>query len=242
MSLLEQAQELTARLKHAVLARANVEEAHALEQLRLQFFEQSASVDGHKRRIDLLRANGVPVTIPPSVASSLSKVREVGGKFAQSPRSTTLRLGRRWTSFIDILNALSAALGQALTDDWKSYCGSALFGGAPPDQVRTRLAMTPQNQTALTRYSELFRRFSAYRNRIPSTQEEFDDVHLCSAELEKIEFAEDIPESVRAFFAATATAKGAGLELLLPEVWQWLFENNLLETYVVKARFQGAVP
>lgn len=242
MSLLEQAQGLTERLKRAEQARANIEEAHALEQLRLELSGKSQSIDALKQRIFLLRANGVPVTIPSSVTSALSKVTEAHGKFAQVPQSKTLRTGRRWTSLIDTMDTVSAVLGQVLIENWKNYFSSALFGGAQPDQVRMRLAMTPQNKDALGRYSELFRRFAAFRAKVPSTQSEFDDVLRYSSELETIRFIEDVPETVRTFFEATATARGAGLELLLPEVLQWLRENKLLEAYVVKARISGGAP
>jgi hypothetical protein len=242
MSLLEQAQGLTERLKRAERARASIEEAHALEQLRLELSEKSESINALKQRISLLRTNGVPLVIPPSVTSALTKVMEARGKFEQAPQSRTLRSGRRWTSLIDAVDNVSTVLAQALIENWKNYFSSALFGGAPPDQVRARLAMTPQNQNALARYSELFRRFAAFRAKVPSTQSEFDDVLHCSSELETIRFIEDVPESVRTFFETTATARGAGLELLLPEVWQWLRENKLLEAYVVKARISGGAP
>ena len=242
MSLLEQAQELSARLRRADAARSSIDEAHSLEEIRLKLSLNLERVRGYALRTSLLRANGVSITISPAVEAARLKVNDVADKFAQSPLSKTIRQGRRWTSLMEVLDSVSAALGQSLENDWKQYFSSALFGGAPPDQVRQRLPMTPQNEVALSRYGTLFRRFAAFRTRIPSTQSELDEVRTLSEDLEGIHFVEAVPDSVRAFFAATATGSGAGLDLLLPEVWEWMRDNGLLETYVVKAKFQGAKP
>ena len=242
MSLLEQAQELSGRLRRADAARSSIDEAHALEEIRSKLSINLERIRGYAQQTSLLRENGVSTTVTPAIEVARSRVKDVADKFAQSPLSKTIRQGRRWTSLMEVLDSVSAALGQTLESDWKYYFTSALFGGAPPDQVRQRLPMTPQNEAALTRYGTLFRRFAAFRTRIPATQSEMDEVRALSEELERIQFVETVPNSVRTFFAATATGSGAGLDLLLPEVWEWMRDNGLLETYVVKAKYQGAKP
>jgi hypothetical protein len=240
MPLLEQARDLTERLKRAEAARTNIEEAHALETIRTELSQRLERIQTSGQRIALLRSNGVPVSASPTVDAARAKVKDVSEKYTVAPTSKTLRQGRRWTSLIETLDSASESIAQRIVDEWKQYFASALFGGAPPDQIRQRLAMTPQNESALARYTDLYRRFIAFRTRSPAAQSEVDEIRSISDQLEAISFTENVPDAVRTFFAATATAEGATLNQLLPEVWEWLRENRLLDTYVVKARLQGA--
>jgi hypothetical protein len=119
-------------------------------------------------------------------------------------------------------------------EDWKTFHSTQLFAGRPPEQIR--VALTPKNQELLRRYTDLYRKFSAYRNLAPDTAEAIEEARKSSDALTKIRFDEDVPRDVEKFFEATASSLGASLELLKPSVIDWLRVNNLIGTFVVRSR------
>ena len=52
--------------------------------------------------------------------------------------------------------------------------------------------------------------------------------------ISEIKFQENIPENVKKFFEQTNI--GASLEYLTEDVMEWLRENDLLSSFVVRAR------
>ena len=132
------------------------------------------------------------------------------------------------------LEAASVTLETTLRQDWQRYFSEHLFAGLPPDQRRIGLAQIPENKVALDKYTRLYEKFARHRSTVPVTQEAIDEVHALSAALGEITFKEDVPKPVEAF--VNAINNGASLRLLTAEVLDWLRENELLDSYVVRAR------
>ena len=81
-----------------------------------------------------------------------------------------------------------------------------------------------------------YQSFIKYRQRPPTSAEEFNELRQLSQRLADIKFQEDVPDAVRKFLDALSV--GAGLELLTGEVVAWLRDNKLLANYVVRARIK----
>jgi len=237
--LLNDAQTLRSRLVRAEAASSGIEEANALASKKAELEQHAARIVMLTRRNDLLRNAGIQLTPLQNTAKTRQLVIQIGDRFRESPKSSTLVDKQRWTKLTSALTELIVSGETQQKVDWKAYFSGKLFGGTPPEQRKqTILQSLPANKSALERYTFLYRRFNEYRNVIPSTVEALGELHTYSKELADIEFVEneDVPLAVRAFFSATATATGAGLDLLTPEVIEWLRTNKMLANYVVRAR------
>jgi hypothetical protein len=234
MSLLEMAQEALARLEKIETARDGIEESKALENLRNELNRLSLPFKQFSVNVKVLRTEGVGLSLPSETPIVIETVNNVATRFFESPKSTTLRQGRRWTGLINKLEGLATQVQDTQTKDWQTFFENNLFGGVSPEQRLATLALTPENKKALGHYTELFQKFIKYRAQIPKDADEFKDLRALSKQLEQIKFQENVPIDVRKFFEATS--KGASLDLLTNEVINWLRNNNLLCNYVVRAK------
>lgn len=234
MSITDKAKATLVRLNKIREARDGVDEAKALEGLRGQLLELAAPINQLASNTKLLASQGVGLSSVTEIGSAIETVKNVSTRFVETPKSTTLRQGTRWTNLSGRLEALATKMREVQANDWKIFFGNNFFGGLPPAQREAKLAPTPENKEALERYKMLHQSFVKYRSNIPKDAEEFKSLRTMSEMLAQIKFQEDVPDDVRMFFEATIT--GASLDLLTYEVIEWLRSNNLLSSYVVRAK------
>jgi len=234
MLLLKMAKDSLERITNIEAAREGVSEAKELEQLRRELRERAILLTQFVDSALLLRSEGVKLTVSPNIADVIDTTANVSTRFAEAPKAATLTRGKRWTGLLDKLEESGKQLAADQERDWRIFFESSFFGGAPPEQRKLIMARTPENLKQLELYTLLFKSFGQYRKKAPQTGEGFNELRDLSKQLEQVKFQEDVPQSVRLFFEATST--GAGLELLTPDVVEWLRENNLLRSYVVRAK------
>lgn len=236
MAIADRAQVTLARLKKIHEARHGVDEAKALEVLRIQLVQLANPLKLCASNARLLASHGVALSPEVEIGSAIETVKRVLERFEEIQKSTTLKQGTRWTSLASKLEALASKLVELQTNDWKLYFSDKYFGGLPPAQREAKLILDiPGNKEAIDRYKQLYQQFAKFRTNIPKDNEEFIYLSEISTQLSEIKFEDkDIPESVRKFFEATST--GASLDLLTIEVVEWLRGNNLLSRYVVRAK------
>lgn len=232
--LLANAKAAYERLQSAENARAHLDEVRALIALQKELKDKAAKVHDLVERYQLLQQHGVVLSISADTKALRKTISNLMARFDEKPSSDTLTKGKHWTGLQTALDVANTALEIQIQQDWKNYFGTRLFAGLPPGQRKVGFVQTPDNLRALNRYSQLYEKFSRYRNAVVRTVEEFEEVHKISDELTSITFDEDVPASVKLFINAVPT--GAGLDLLTVEVIAWLRENGLLESYVVRAR------
>ncbi|CAE6858495.1 protein DpdI [Paraburkholderia domus] len=237
--LLNDARIIRSRLVRAEAASSSIEEANALASKKVELEQHVGRVVMLTRRNSLLRNEGIQLTPVQNAEKTRQLITQIGDRFRESPKSGTLVDKQRWTKLTAALTEFVASGETQQKADWKVYFSSKLFGGVPPEQRKQTILQTlPANKSALERYTFLYRCFNEHRNTVPSTAEALRELHTYSKDLADIEFVEndDVPPSVRAFFSATSTAIGASLDLLTPEVIEWLHTNKMLANYVVRAR------
>lgn len=227
------------RLLRATAAMSSVEEAEALSRKQNELRVSVEKVATLAERRSILRQGGVPL----SESSDMVKVKQSCGmlltRFTDAPKAATLVDKQRWTKFTELLIQFNDAEENLQKQDWKSYYGTRLFGGVPPEQREQTILMTlPENKEALDRYRRLYKKLSLYRADPPSTAKELEEAQESSRQLSEIRFVEnkDVPSSVRGFFNATSSGSGANLELLTTEVVDWLRSNDMLNNFAVRAR------
>lgn len=237
MPLVNNAQTTLARLNKVKASRDGVDEAKALEELHNELLQKSAPIILLSQNAKVLNAEGVKITKVTEIASAIETIKSVSSRFQESPKSTTLRQGKRWTGLSSKLEAVTNKVNEAQTKDWEVYFENNYFGGPHPNQRSATLAPTPANEKALKIYKELFLQFAKYRSKIPQDSEDFANLRSLSEQLSQVTFQEDVPASVKKFFEATSSSSGASLDLLTIEVIEWLRNNNLLTNYNVRAKY-----
>ena len=236
MSMRDRAEMSLARLQKIFEARQGVDEARALEGIRLELVKMATPVNIGASNARLLIDHGVALSYDLDLGSVIATVNRVLMRFEEAPKSSTLKQGGRWTNLTSKLEALSSELIEGHNNDWKLHFSGHYFGGLSPVQREANLILAiPGNKEAIERYKLLYQQFIKFRTSIPKDDDEFVRLSEISTQLANIHFEDkDIPEDVRRFFEATNT--GANLDLLTVEVISWLRSNNLLGRYVVRAK------
>lgn len=227
------------RLQRAYAASSSVEEAEALSKKRIELQTYVEKVGTLADLRSLMRLRGVSLSDPPEVQKIKQSCDMLRSRFTEAPKAATLVDKQRWSKLIELLTKFSVEEETLQKQDWKGYCGSKLFGGAPPEQrEQTILRSLPENQRALELYSKLYRQLVAYRSMLPRNAIDLQNAQEISKQLSEIRFIEndDVPVSVRQFFNATSSGTGANLEFLTVEVMDWLRLNAMLDKFAIRAR------
>ena len=233
--MLEKSKDIITRLERIENAQENVEEAQVLADLKSNLDIPLRTLSATSESLNILLDSGVGISlaIARESAEVLESVRKVSEKFIVDPKSTTLKAGRRWTSLVKKLEDFGDQYSSKLVNLWQSYFDEQLFGGLAPERRRAVLGMTPHNNEAIKKYEELWLRFRAFRGQLPSSKDEISELQGISSELGMVKFDEDIPEEVMLFIDASHS--GAHLSLVTEVVLTWLTDNDLMDTYTVRA-------
>lgn len=237
--MLEEARVARERLARAEAASSNVVEAEALAKKKNELRTLAEKVESLATRRRMLRKGNVPLSAPPDAEKAKQLAGLIVNRFTESPKASTLVDKQRWTKLTEVLLEFIVTEETLQKQDWMGYYRTRLFGGGSPEQRQSTILMTlPKNVEALGLYRSLYKRFSYYCSSIPSSTGELNEVQDCSRQLSEIQFVmnDDVPGVVRAFFNATSSGGGASLDLLTPEVIDWLRTNNMLNNYAVRAR------
>jgi hypothetical protein len=238
MPLLIDARKASERLRLAQSARDNIDEASQLNDRKRELQNLEKSLAGIADRHALLTREGITPGNIDGLTNTRQAVTAIAAAFNRERRAATLTQGQYWQNLTDRLNQAVNNAQARHTEAWQAYWRT-LFGGLPPTQLQqTIVPGLPENDTAMTRYRVLHGEFDKWRNRIPGTDTDLNQVRTRARELREIRFTmnNDVPEPVKRFFAATVTGTGASLELLTPEVIDWLGKNKMLANYVVRTR------
>ncbi len=237
--LLDESRAVRDRLTRMEAAKTSVVEASSLSAKANELKIWATKVQMLSDRNRLLREQKIARSSSLDVTPVLQIISLSSQRFAESPQSSTLVGGQRWSKLVTALGEFSTAAETLQKQDWVKHFASRLFAGVPPEQRKQTIVQTmPDNKVALETYTRLYQRLNKYRNAVPASAEDFDDVQLCSDQLAAIKFQEndDVPGPVKAFFNETSSGFGASLNFLTPEVVDWLRTNNMLGNYVVRAR------
>lgn len=237
--LLNEARNVRDRLVRMETAKTSVDEALALSTKANELKTWATKVQMLSVRNRLLRQNSVARSTNLDANPVLQAIKLTSERFAESPQSSTLVAGQRWSKLIAALGEFSIATEALQKEDWVKHFATRLFAGVPPEQRKQTIVQSmPQNITALRDYTQWYQQFMRYRNVVPASAEDFDNVQSYSDRLAAIQFKanDDVPGPVQAFFNATSSGSGAGLDFLTTEVVEWLRTNHMLANYVVRAR------
>lgn len=236
MNLLNRANVAEEKLGHLLDAYTNVDEISQLEQLSnllnaLVNNSRKVAENATSLSVNKLRLNNLV-----GLDEIKSATEVLANKFKDTPKSSTIFDGRKWTTFYDKINTFIKNSALSVEKDWAQHF-NALFGGRTPEQRRQTLIISiPENKIAIDKYTKLYKEFTEYKPLIPRSEDDFLRLNKLIVELSEIEksFKEDIPANIKEFF--NQTSLGASLDYLTDDVMAWLRENNMMSSFVVHAK------
>lgn len=236
MTLQERAQHVFERYESVEASRQNLKEEQSLQDLCNELQMRAQKVLALLEQAHGLQEEGI--TIPKLVQwrETSKRVTALGERFSADSSSHGLRRGKHWTQTLGALDQFSTDLQGVLRQAWQGYV-SAQFSGESPQKLRERVA-TQVNAGALVAYEDAYKVMSALRQRTPTDRLAFAQVKQTAAALQEAysRVVFDVPAEVKRFFDAAAAGEGAPLIILTSAVLEWLTENNMLGSYVVRPK------
>lgn len=234
MEMLKRATEAEAKLQMLIETSADLGEISQLDQLRQHLTSLNDDAAGVAKNTKLLVENKVLLSPQSTLSDIKDATDKLAAKFIETPKSTSVFEGKKWANFHEKITLAIKNAAKSVDNDWAKYFTS-MFGGMPPEQRRsTLITKIPENKVAIDSYTKLYNELMRYKTSIPDADEDFIAIKNLIKKISEIKFQENIPENVKKFFEQTNI--GASLEYLTEDVMEWLRENDLLSSFVVRAR------
>lgn len=236
-SLPRRAADLKARLSRLQDLSSKVEEASNLERLRQDLNRRVEKLEPQMQKQALLQAHDIAVSLPAGVVKAARRAGGLLDKFKAEPTAATLKKGQTWRMLLEELDGAAGELSQAVLAAWRRS-REGFFAGDTPATLRGRLARTAENDRALEQYRTLHQALDAAFTAAPADPTTVDQVKRLAKQLESAAqaFNFDVPEAVKAFLEAVQSVAGAPLDLLTPEVVDWLKTNHSFDAYRISAK------
>lgn len=234
MEMLKRATEAKAKLQMLIETSADLGEIGQLDQLRQHLIILNTGAANVAKSSKTLAENKVPLSPQSTLADIKDATDKLAAKFIETPKSTSVFEGKKWVNFHEKITLAIKNAAKSVDSDWAKFFTS-LFGGMPPEQRRSTLIIKiPENKVAIDSYTNLYNQLMRYKTTIPEDEEDFITIKNLVKKISEIKFQENIPENVKKFFDQTNF--GASLEYLTEDVMAWLCENDLLSSFVVRAK------
>lgn len=234
MKMLKRAKEAESKLQMLIKTSADLGEISQLDQLRQHLTNLKDDAADIAKNSKILSENKVPLSPQSMLVEIKDATDKLAAKFIQTPKSTTIFEGKKWVNFHEKITLAIKNVAKSVDNDWAKFFNS-LFGGMPPEQRRSTLIIKiPENKVAIDSYTKLYNQLMSYKISIPVDGEDFIIIKNLVKKISEIKFQENIPENVKKFFDQTTF--GASLEYLTEDVMVWLRENDLLSSFVVRAK------
>ena len=234
MEMLKRATEAETKLQMLIETSADLGEISQLDQLRQHLTGLNEDAAEIAKSSKILSTNKVPLSPQSTLAEIKDATDKLAAKFLETPKSTSVFEGKKWVNFHEKISLAIKNAGKSVDNDWTKFFTS-LFGGMPPEQRRSTLIIKiPENKVAIDAYTKLYNELMLYKNSIPESEEDFITIKNLVKKISEIKFQENIPENVKKFFDQTTF--GASLDYLTDDVMVWLCDNDLLSSFVVRAK------
>lgn len=234
MAMLERAKEAGLKLQTLIKTSADLGEIKQLDQLLQYLTDLKDAAADIAKNSKILSENKVPLSPQTTLADIKDATDKLAAKFIETPKSTSVFVGVIWSNFNTKITLAIRNAAKSVDNDWAKFFNS-LFGGMPPEQRRSTLIIKiPENKVAIADYTKLYSELMDYKTSIPVDGEAFIAIKNLVKKISEIKFQENIPKNVKKFFDQTTF--GASLEYLTEDVMVWLRENDLLSSFVVRAK------
>ena len=224
MTLIERIQTLSKRASSQLALEENRAESGRLQQLLRDARTFSEKLGSEVKQLRLLQDQGISVSAPDGATAARKTLGRLRARFAKEPHAEQLTRGRDWTLLNKQVLLTCKNLSSALDAEWRRVVETA-FSGDKPANLADTLARTPGNMRNLDRFRDVYAHLEQYARSRPTGRADFVHVRDLARQLTEIYQGFDfgVREDVKRFLRAVADG-GANLELLTPDVRDWLDE------------------
>jgi hypothetical protein len=185
------------------------------------------------RRLYKVRVSPAVLSFKPVTSSTISNC--LASSFIALSRDAAS--GSLWARLNNAAESSNQRLRDAAREQWRQFIES--LGHIDSSAVlESRMLKTPSNEAILAKYKEHYGKFqSALRVELPTTASAREDLTVAVAALRELrdQLKGNAPDAVRVFLKAIENG-GAALELLTPDVLQWIRDNDDPNRFVIKPR------
>lgn len=236
-TLLQRCQTLEAKMKSLAQAKGVANDLSHIQQRTKEWQIRHAALMG-------LRTQTAPLTFADQDAATLAAK---GKAFRQNAYMVLSRLLEKgdikeltrdavWTRLLKSCEGLTKEFDAAGRKAWKAFL-EQLGTLEDPTTLRSRTPPTPSNDDALRAYQVDYAAFEAIsRLQLPRSADDLVQIsaHVASCRLAFDRIAFDLPDEVKAFYAAI-NAGTATLAHVTPNVSKWLGEQGYLDRFRVRS-------
>ncbi|EHN64936.1 hypothetical protein [Comamonas testosteroni] len=237
-TLIQSCSQLRAGLQRAKVANQTRQEISALQQ-RMREWGQHATTRhalAEKARIvdpALLEREDIAQAdrSVKALAEQARQVLQAGGNVQD------LAADSLWTRLTNAAESANERVQEAARAQWRQFVEN-LGHVDSPSVLEGRMLKTPANEALLATYKQQHARYqAAVRNDLPTSAATQEELAKAVAVLQGLreQLKGTAPDAVRLFLKAIETG-GAALELLTPEVMEWLRANDDPARFVIKPK------
>jgi len=239
-TLVQRGQTLETKLRYLAQAKTGATDLKYIQQ-------RTEEWQARHSRLMNLRTQTAPLTLASQDAAT---VTSKNGALRQNAQKVLSRLLEKedikeltrdaaWTRLLKACQGLTEELDAAGRKAWQAYL-EQLGSLESPNSLRLRMPPTPSNDDALRAYQASYAAFSAIaRLELPRSADDLVQIsaHVTSCRLAFGRIAFDLPDDVKAFYAAI-NAGTATLAHVTPTVAKWLGEHGHLDRFRVRSTSQ----
>lgn len=247
MDLIKRTKDLHQRVGGLAAARGLYDEVKGLEDFRAdKLAPRLKRLTGVRATCDAFAQRSIPepaALVPETLPAKVARLRD---RFIQSPTRTTLVAPNGWPSLQSAVDGGLAGAESALQNAWSAYCSAK----APRDEVAVLrqdpdIAGHPENGPLLQQYEKLYQQLAKASSILPRTPQQIDEMLTSAGQAQSLldrlnreppSQASPPPPDAQRFLQALQRQGAASLELMTPEVLQWLASNGRLGQFEVRRK------
>jgi hypothetical protein len=237
-TLIQSCSQLRAGLQKAKVANQTRQEISALQQRMREWGQHASTRRGLAEKARIVNPTLLQREDIAQADQSVKALAEQARQVLQSGGNVQdLATDSLWTRLTNAAESANELVQEAARARWRQFI-EHLGHVDSPSVIEGRMLKTPANEDLLATYKQQYARYqAAVRSDLPSSAATQEELANAVAELHGLreQLKGTAPDAVRLFLKAIETS-GAALELLTPEVMEWLRANDDPARFVIKPK------
>jgi DNA repair exonuclease SbcCD ATPase subunit len=239
-TLVQRGQTLETKLRSLAQAKSLATDLKHIQQRTEEWQARHSRLKSLSTQIEPLTLSSQDTATVTSKTSALRQnAQTVLSRLVEKEDIKELTRDAAWTRLLNVCQGLTEELDAAGRRAWRAHL-EQLGTLENPNTLRLRTPPTPSNEDALRAYQASFAAFAAIsRLELPRSADDLAQIsaHATSCRQAFARIAFDLPEEVKAFYAAI-NAGTATLAHVTPTVAKWLGEQGHLDRFRVRSTSQ----
>ncbi len=232
--LLEKAQQLSELADQKIQSQKYAEHRQGFESRQQQIEKAIASLEPLAKAVKVFRAHGLAdFDVSNKADKLLGFIIQAKKLFGENPEWIIDNNNFDGNLFKSSIDSLVKSVKQHLERNWKQYLAQQM--PSTNDELLNLLAKITSFRANVEHIQKLKARI--YDVKFPETESIFEDLEYSIQQLKKCWedlSGDDVPEAVLIFLRRAADTEGAPLDLLTPEVTEWLDRHHISQALRIR--------